>query len=105
MKVNIKIQLTDIQDTPYNNVVTITGYTKSGISKQNIIDWASDTEGEVLEYSPLILEFWGEKGGRDYVALDQFCSWLEDADPEVAIKEVENHSVLHCKHWFCDSIL
>tara|TARA_R100001530_G_scaffold88362_2_gene61539 strand:- start:282 stop:569 length:288 start_codon:yes stop_codon:yes gene_type:complete len=81
------MELTSIQDTRYKNTVTVTGYTKNNITKQDLIKWADDNAGYIRQDSPIMFEFYGEKAGRDYVALDQFCSWLEEEDAEIVIKE------------------
>jgi len=89
MKVTIKVEKNSDADCPYKNVVTVTGYTKYGISKQDLIDWADDTGGYPIQESPIVFDFYGEKGGQDDVSLDCFCSWLEAEDPNIVIRHQE----------------
>ena len=73
----------------YRNVVTVTGYKKHCLSKQELIDFAIRMTGKVVKCSPITFEFYCERGGWGCSALMVFYDGLRTQDEYLKIKQIE----------------
>jgi hypothetical protein len=85
MKANITINFTNIRDTPYMNVVKVTGYTKSGITRNKLEQWAK--EGRLELGSRFAVAFLDKKPGYKGKKARSYIKQLITVSSPVVVKE------------------